>query len=227
MQAVLTTVYKSVEYRLYYFSTVRITGTDNEMTTHERILTAGTELFLKRGYKGVTTDAVAKRARVSKNTLYAVFPSKAALMEAIILSLLEESMHRWDTIISGPERPLDKLRVLFPFFTEILPHLQERIFSPVAEFDPSLWQRIEKLRDERLQRMKALIVMAQRAGLVRADLNPDLWLTLLMGVANAVVNPKMLIATNLSYRELMRTIGVVFFEGILTTAGRKEIARKE
>ncbi len=196
------------------------------MELRERIVSAGERLLLEHGYRGVTTDAVAKRARVSKKTLYTVFPSKDALMEAILLSLLEEDIRRVDAIISGPGDALEKIGILLSFLAELLPQLQERIFSQVEEFDPGLWARIEELRNERLNRVKGLIVEAQDDGLVRADLDPDLWLTLLLGTVRAVVNPRTLISTGISSRELVRTIGIVFYEGILTDKGRRSIARR-
>ena len=197
------------------------------MDTKERILAVGRNLLLDHGYKGVTTDAVAKRARVSKKTLYDSFSSKDALMEAILLSLLEENMKRWDEIMSGSGDALEKIKVLLSFLAELLPQLQERIFSQVEEFDPVLWARIEELRNERLNRMKGLIVEAQEEGFARTDLDPDLWLILLLGTVRAVVSPRALISGGISSRELVHTIGIVFYEGILTEKGREAIAKKE
>ena len=190
------------------------------MTTRDRIVTAGMKLLLERGYKGVTTDAVAKRARVSKKTLYAEFPNKDALMEAILLALLQQNMNRWDEIMSGPGTALEKIRALLSFLAEFLPQLQDRIFAQVEEFDPGLWARIEELRSARLRRLKGLIVAAQTEGTVRADLDPDLWLTLVLGTVRAVVNPQMLMASQISLQDLVNTIRIVFYEGILTAAGR-------
>lgn len=195
------------------------------MEAKERILTAGRDLLLELGYKGVTTDAVAKRARVSKKTLYAAFPSKDALMEAVLLSLLEENMKRGDEIITGPGPALKKVMGLLAFIAEFLPQLQRQVFTQVEEFDPGLWARIEAVRNEWLKRLKDLILEAQNDGFVRKDLNPDLWLTLLLGTVRAVVNPKTLISTGVSSRELVRTIGIVFYEGILTGKGREAISQ--
>ena len=47
------------------------------------VLDAAAELFLAQGY-GVSMDAVAKRAGVSKATLYAHFPGKEALFRAMV-----------------------------------------------------------------------------------------------------------------------------------------------
>ncbi|WP_342593627.1 TetR/AcrR family transcriptional regulator [Ancylobacter gelatini] len=42
------------------------------------------QMFQEAGYARLTTDAVAARCRISKRTLYQLFPSKAALLTAII-----------------------------------------------------------------------------------------------------------------------------------------------
>jgi AcrR family transcriptional regulator len=48
------------------------------------ILAHAQETFLARGYAGTTTDVVAARCRMSKQTLYRLFPSKTALFRAMI-----------------------------------------------------------------------------------------------------------------------------------------------
>jgi AcrR family transcriptional regulator len=48
------------------------------------IVAGAREIFLARGYAGTTTDVVAARCRMSKQTLYRLFPSKTALFRAMI-----------------------------------------------------------------------------------------------------------------------------------------------
>ncbi len=65
----------------------------------ERILVAGTELFLAEGYGSTTIEAVARRARVSKRTFYDRFDDKAALFAAVVHRIIEH-------IRPPPEVPL-------------------------------------------------------------------------------------------------------------------------
>ena len=51
----------------------------------QAIIQAATEVFLRHGYLGATTDEVAARASVSKQTLYKHFPDKQHLFADIIL----------------------------------------------------------------------------------------------------------------------------------------------
>nr|WP_281063223.1 TetR/AcrR family transcriptional regulator [Ancylobacter gelatini] len=48
------------------------------------IVAVAMQMFQEAGYARLTTDAVAARCRISKRTLYQLFPSKAALLTAII-----------------------------------------------------------------------------------------------------------------------------------------------
>lgn len=50
----------------------------------DEIVAMATQMFRAAGYAQLTTDAVAARCHISKRTLYRLFPSKAALFEAII-----------------------------------------------------------------------------------------------------------------------------------------------
>jgi AcrR family transcriptional regulator len=54
-----------------------------------RIIAAATRLFLAEGYGATSIEQVAKAAEVSKRTLYARFPDKAALFAAVLHSIVE------------------------------------------------------------------------------------------------------------------------------------------
>ncbi|WP_029003604.1 TetR/AcrR family transcriptional regulator [Azorhizobium doebereinerae] len=49
------------------------------------ILKAALRLFQAEGYAGTTTEMVAAEARISKQTLYRLFPSKAELFRALVI----------------------------------------------------------------------------------------------------------------------------------------------
>ena len=53
---------------------------------HDAIIQAAVEVFLSNGYRGATTDEVATRASVSKQTLYKQFADKQGLFAEVILN---------------------------------------------------------------------------------------------------------------------------------------------
>lgn len=88
--------------------------------TQQRILDAALGLFAERGYDGVTTAAIAARARVAEKTLFANFGTKENLYQAtlapatVIASLVPEAFRTLQPVFdAAPEDPRDLLRLLF------------------------------------------------------------------------------------------------------------------
>lgn len=50
----------------------------------ERILAAGRKLFFQLGFERVSTDMIAKEAKVSKASLYKYFPNMSAVLTAVV-----------------------------------------------------------------------------------------------------------------------------------------------
>ncbi len=55
-------------------------GRPRNIETHQSILSASYELLLEDGFKAVTVDKIAERAKVSKATIYKWWPNKAAVI---------------------------------------------------------------------------------------------------------------------------------------------------
>jgi TetR/AcrR family transcriptional regulator, mexJK operon transcriptional repressor len=53
-------------------------------TRAENLIDVATEVFLDEGFKGASMSEIARRAGASKQTLYARYPSKAALFAALV-----------------------------------------------------------------------------------------------------------------------------------------------
>ena len=56
-----------------------------EAALSRRIIAAGRRHFFAHGFRAITTDDLASELAISKKTLYALFPSKEALLEAVVL----------------------------------------------------------------------------------------------------------------------------------------------
>ena len=66
-----------------------------------QILEGATAAFLELGYEGTSVDEIARRAGVSKGTLYNYFPDKSALFAAIVERECAEQARRVFTIDSA------------------------------------------------------------------------------------------------------------------------------
>ena len=75
--------------------------TARRLSTHRKLLEAGTELFAEAGVRDVTSTAIARRAGVATGTFYLHFPDKHALFEELVDAALEEMHPQSDADRSG------------------------------------------------------------------------------------------------------------------------------
>lgn len=62
--------------------------------TREKIVRAAADLFETKGYEATTTNAIARRARVSVGTFYLYFPDKRTVLEEIFHQTVEQIFGR-------------------------------------------------------------------------------------------------------------------------------------
>ena len=80
--------------------------------TQERVLAAATELFITRSYEGTAIADIAKRAGVSRSTVFWHFGDKRGLFRAAFIRLLtpfRESLERDFSEIDTPKRLQEQL----------------------------------------------------------------------------------------------------------------------
>jgi TetR/AcrR family transcriptional repressor of mexJK operon len=65
----------------------------SSLTKAEHILEVARQAFLKQGYAATTTDEIQRNAGVSKATIYAHYPSKSLLFEAVIATECNRFSH--------------------------------------------------------------------------------------------------------------------------------------
>ncbi len=75
---------------------------DRHLEKRERILAAARELFLRRGLRATTMEAIARGAGMAKPTLYAEFPDKDAVFLAILEQLVADKLASFDAAMAGP-----------------------------------------------------------------------------------------------------------------------------
>ena len=197
------------------------------MPTRQQILSAGQEILLSEGLRAITTSEIARRARVSKKTLYNLFPDKDALVEAIVVSFMERNLLRWDAILERETSAMDRILASLEFMSQFMPQIQSHLIQQVETVAPHLWERIGEIRLKRLRKLKGLMEEAQGEGFFRPDVDPDHWILLLTGTVQSVLTPKVLLRTGIPLLALVQCLKAVYYDGLLTDKGRQYIAAKE
>jgi AcrR family transcriptional regulator len=191
-------------------------------TARRRILALARQHFLAHGVRSVTMDELAEELGMSKKTLYAHFPSKAALVEAVIVDKLGEVEADLSRIATAGTRDLPGL--LPPLLATVQRHMEELqppFLRDLRRAWPEISERVEGRRREMIRRcFTKLLDEGHRAGAVRRDVPVRVIIEILLGATQAVMNPPKLAELGLTPQAGLTSIIRVILEGVLTEKGR-------
>jgi AcrR family transcriptional regulator len=186
-------------------------------------------MLAEKGLRAITTNAIAARARISKKTLYGCFPAKSDLVGAILIAFIEENLARWDTALNDEDAPaMERIARSLDYVAQFLPQLQAQVLSQAepGAVTPGLWKKIDAIRLARLSRFRGLMEKAQEEGYLRADVDPDYWILLLLGVVQTVLVPSVLLERGIPLPDIVRTVRAIFYDGLLTEKGRRYVKER-
>src|SRR5436190_19030014 len=189
----------------------------------QRIVEAARAHFFSHGFRSVTMDDLAEELAISKKTLYAHFPSKIALLEAVLADKF-----------AGLEAKLEEIKRAYPH--DFLAALHELLANTQRELDeikppfvrdmrqkaPQVFKIVERRRAELIQRFFGkLFVEGQRTGMVRKDLPAELMIEILLAAVQAIVNPAKVEELGLTPKTGFASVVKVVLDGVITPKGRK------
>jgi AcrR family transcriptional regulator len=153
-----------------------------------RILAAAEEVFAEQG-PAASTEEVAARAGLAIGTIFRHFPTKQELLRAIMKDLLQQLTER-AAVLAASGNPSIALQT---FFTETVQQAARK--RPVIELlgqagvDVQMTAAVEQFRTG----VSSMLTLAQQAGTVRDDVDPDdviaLLATISQGAAHSSWSP--------------------------------------
>jgi AcrR family transcriptional regulator len=189
----------------------------------QRIVDAARGHFFSHGFRSVTMDDLAEELGISKKTLYAYFPGKFDLLEAVLadkLTSVEATLkevtraHPNDfpaalrKLLAGTQRELDEIKP--PFVRDM------------RQKAPDVFKLVERRRAALIQRyMGKFFVDGQRLGMVRKDVPAKLIIEILLAMVQSIMNPPKMEELGMMPKEGYAGILKVVLEGTLTAKGRK------
>jgi AcrR family transcriptional regulator len=191
---------------------------DTRAETRTLLLERATEVLMRRGCRALTMEALARDLGVSKKTLYAVVPSKEALVEAMIRRFVSELHAALERVLEMPGT--DYVRRKEEFFATVfgaLGRLPPQVFQDIDRDYPRLRERIEAIRAELLPTMLGrLLERGAAEGKVRADVDPAFFCTVFLAGVNALTRAETLDRFRLHPAEMAARLAGLLFDGVAT-----------
>jgi AcrR family transcriptional regulator len=191
--------------------------------TRQRIVDAARVHFFGHGFRSVTMDDLAEELGISKKTLYAHFPGKVDLLEAVLADKFAsvETTLREVTSASTSDFPAT-LRELLAGMQRELDEIKPPFVRDMRQKAPDVFKRVERRRAALIQRyFGKFFVEGQRAGMVRKDVPAKLIIEILLAMVQSIMNPQKMEELGMMPKEGFAGILKIVLEGALTAKGRK------
>ncbi len=192
-------------------------------SVRQRIVDAARSHFFSHGFRSVTMDDLADELGISKKTLYAHFPGKFDLLEAV----LADKFQGVETMLKGVTRgqPQDfpaTLRELLAGTQRELDEIKPPFVRDMRQKAPQVFEVIERRRAALFQRYFGKLLLAgQRAGMIRKDVQANLIIEILLAIVQAIMNPAKMEKLGMMPKEGFAGILKIVLQGALTQKGRK------
>src|SRR6516162_9688817 len=197
--------------------------TRKNSSVRQRIVDAARAHFFSHGFRSVTMDDLAEELGISKKTLYAYFPGKFDLLEAVLadkLRSVEETLR--EVTRAHPDDFPATLRKLLAGTQRELDEIKPPFVRDMRQKAPEVFKLVERRRAALIQRyMGKFFVDGQQLGMVRKDVPARLIIEILLAMVQAIMNPQKMEELGMMPKEGYTGILKIVLEGALTSKGRK------
>lgn len=194
--------------------------------TREAILASVARHIFRYGFASLTMEGAAAAARVSKRTLYAHFPGKEALLDAVLEFQATRIGEVFSKVADDPSLDtVAKLSSVITLIAEIARRLPPVLMRDMMSDDRRYWEKVQKVRQDRIFTViQGIILDSGAEDLIRKDIPAPLLTTLLFASIEAIAVPSFLLRLPFEPKEVLEGLLNMLFQGILSEGGRERIA---
>ena len=190
--------------------------------SRQLIVEAARAHFFSHGFRSVTMDDLAEELGVSKKTLYAHFPGKIQLLEAVLADKFASVEAKLNEITRAHSHDFPTaLHELLSNTQRELGEIKPPFVRDMRQKAPHVFKVIERRRAALIERFfGTLFIEGQRTGMVRRDIPAKLMIEILLAMVQAIMNPPKMEELEMTPKAGFAGILKIVLEGALTGKAR-------
>jgi len=188
----------------------------------EKILAACAELFSQYGFKTITMDDIARRAGISKKTLYQHFANKHEVVHESVVWYKNQTSGSCEMVLKDAENAIEAMVKMLAFFDSMHKKINPMAIFELQRFFSESYKVFKEMLMERdVQQMRNNILQGMKEGLYREDLNADLLARYRLESSLLMLQPNLLVSDRNDLMTVALEIGEHFLYGIMNAKGEK------
>jgi AcrR family transcriptional regulator len=182
-----------------------------------RVVAVARRQFLAHGFRSVSMDELAAELGMSKKTLYVAFPSKAALIEAVLKDKFMEVERDLKQVAKNQAADVEvALHQLLDCVQRHTAEIQPAFVRDIGRETPELFQLVEQKRRKLIRHyFGGLFEDGKQTGMIRTDIPSHLIIEILLGAVQSIMNPTKLVELGLTVERGYSSIIRLILEGAL------------
>lgn len=174
------------------------------------------EVYARLGRASLSVDEIAVELGISKKTIYESFPTKVALLRAVlILQIAAFDRGVGEALSPGKAYP-EKLHALFDFILAFFSKITPSFIMDLRRREPELFAEILSARNDVMCRhLVAFFEEGRVQGHLQAGLNPDFLLAFFIHAVPEFFRPALFEESNLGPRDVLQQFQRLLLGGIL------------
>jgi len=187
-----------------------------------KILSASVELFRQYGFKAVTMDDMARRAGISKKTLYQHFANKQEVVNESVVWYRDKLCTHCQSLIDDSDNPIDAMLRMQVLLDQTYKQMNPIALLELQRYFPEAYKTFrDNLQDVDVMLLKENILKGMAEGLYRQDINAELMARLRLETSLIMLQPNLLVNERYDLLVVTHEICEHFLYGIMTPKGEK------
>jgi len=191
-----------------------------------KIVDISKNLFMSYGLKSISMDDICKKMGISKKTLYQYIPTKAKLVEKVILYKINEEQTEVNTIVNQKLDAVEEYIAIGRHIVQTLREIKPTVIYDLQKYYPNEWQKLETLQVEFMgDVIRNNIIRGKAEQLYRANVDAEIISKLYISKSLAIVDENIFPLQKYSKDELFKEFVRYHIYGIASSKGLKRLAQ--
>lgn len=188
----------------------------------EKILSAAIELFRQYGFKTITMDDIARRAGISKKTLYQHFANKNEVVSETVTWYKGKISGQCCSIMKESENAIEAMVRIMGTFDQINRQMNPLAMLELERYFPEAYRQFkDKLVETDVRNIMQNMQQGIEEGLYRPEIDPEFMARYRMEMSLLMYQPNLMINDRFDLITVGREVSELFLYGIMTAKGEK------
>lgn len=167
-------------------------------------------------------DDIARRAGISKKTLYQHFANKQEVVKESVIWYKNYTRENCEATLMGTENAIEGMVRMLAYFDGLHKRINPMALFEMQRFFPDAYKTFRDMLMERdVLMIRDNIVQGIKEGLYREEIDADLMARYRLETSMLILQPNLLVSDRNSLITVAMEIGEHFLYGIMTTKGEK------